>query len=80
MSCNMKGVLVYKNKEWFVETEIGNKFVPLHPSDQTWMDGYNLYEGKEIEYELFDEFTNPEYYEEVSLFDGTIYGKLINYD
>jgi len=54
-----KGILKKTEAGWFVlyqvmrdEITSGYDSIPLHPDSQTWMDGYNLYEGKEIEFEL----------------------------
>jgi DNA primase len=55
----MKGTLKNTKAGWFVlyqvmrdEITSGYDSIPLHPDSQTWMDGYNLYEGKEVEFEL----------------------------
>jgi hypothetical protein len=55
----MKGVLKNTKAGWFVlyqvrrdELTSGYDSIQLHPDSQTWMDGYNLYEGKEVEFEL----------------------------
>lgn len=55
----MKGILKNTKAGWFVlyqvmrdELTSGYDSIPLHPDSQTWMDGYNLYEGKEIEFEV----------------------------
>jgi hypothetical protein len=53
----MKGLLHATHQGWFVRyagttlpsTEL-NREVPLHPDSQTWMDGYNLYEGKQVQF------------------------------
>ena len=58
---NIKGLLHATHQGWFVRyagttlpsTEL-NKEVPLHPDSQTWMDGYNLYEGKQVEFNIVD--------------------------
>jgi hypothetical protein len=34
------------------EITSGYDSIQLHPDSQTWMDGYNLYEGKEVEFEV----------------------------
>jgi hypothetical protein len=58
---NMKGILHKTEQGWIViyDEIIGENIVkknqnslPLHPDSQTWMDGYNLYEGKEVEFEI----------------------------
>jgi hypothetical protein len=54
-----KGILKNTKAGWFVlyqvmrdELTSGYDSIPLHPDSQTWMDGYNLYEGKEVEFEV----------------------------
>ena len=54
-----KGVLKKTKAGWFVMYQVmrdeitsGYDSIPLHPDSQTWMDGYNLYEGKEVEFEV----------------------------
>lgn len=58
----MKGILKETKAGWFVwyqvmrdEITSGYDSIPLHPDSQTWMDGYHLYEGKEVEFELTQE-------------------------
>jgi hypothetical protein len=55
----MKGILKNTKAGWFVWYQVardvityGYDSIPLHPDSQTWMDGYNLYEGKEVEFEV----------------------------
>jgi hypothetical protein len=55
----MKGTLKNTKAGWFVlyqvmrdEITSGYDSIPLHPDSQIWMDGYNLYEGKEVEFEV----------------------------
>jgi hypothetical protein len=55
----MKGILKNTKAGWFVlyqvmrdEITSGYDSIPLHPDSQTWMDGYHLYEGKEVEFEI----------------------------
>jgi hypothetical protein len=55
----MKGTLKNTKAGWFVlyqvmrdELTSGYDSIQLHPDSQTWMDGYNLYEGKEVEFEV----------------------------
>jgi hypothetical protein len=54
-----KGILKNTKAGWFVlyqvrrdEITSGYDSIPLHPDSQTWMDGYHLYEGKEVEFEV----------------------------
>ena len=53
-----KGILKNTKAGWFVlyqvmrdELTSGYDSIPLHPDSQTWMDGYNLYEGNNVEFE-----------------------------
>jgi len=55
----MKGILKNTKAGWFVlyqvmrdEITSGYDSIPLHPDSQTWMDGYHLYEGKEVQFEI----------------------------
>jgi len=55
----MKGILKNTKAGWFVlyqvmrdELTSGYDSIPLHPDSQTWMDGYNLYEGREVDFEV----------------------------
>lgn len=57
----MKGILHKTERGWVIiyDEIIGENIVkknqnslPLHPDSQTWMDGYNLYEGKEVDFEI----------------------------
>lgn len=54
-----KGILKNTKAGWFVMYQVmrdeitsGYDSIQLHPDSQTWMDGYNLYEGKEVEFEV----------------------------
>jgi DNA primase len=54
-----KGILKNTKAGWFVlyqvmrdELTSGYDSIPLHPDSQTWMDGYNLYEGREVDFEV----------------------------
>ena len=55
----MKGILKNTKAGWFVMYQVmrdeitsGYDSIQLHPDSQTWMDGYNLCEGKEVEFEV----------------------------
>lgn len=74
----MKGILKKTEAGWFVlyqvmrdEITSGYDSIPLHPDSQTWMDGYNLYEGKEVLFELV--MDKPEH-----RYSETIYAKTID--
>ena len=76
----MKGVLKNTKAGWFVWYQVardvityGYDSIPLHPDSQTWMDGYNLYEGKEVEFELV--MDKPEH-----RYSETPYAKTIDED
>ena len=54
-----KGILKKTKAGWFVLYQImrdeltsGYDSIQLHPDSQTWMDGYNLYEGREVEFDV----------------------------
>jgi hypothetical protein len=76
----MKGILKNTKAGWFVlyqvtrdEITSGYDSIPLHPDSQTWMDGYNLYEGKEVLFELV--MDKPEH-----RYSETPYAKTIDED
>lgn len=79
----MKGILK-ETKEgmvvWYVvtidETTYIKETLPLYPNTST----INLFFGKEVEFEITDEFTHPELYRGVGWGDGIKYAKLINVD
>ena len=63
----MKGILHKTERGWVIiyDEIIGENIVkknqnslPLHPDSQTWMDGYNLYEGKEVDFEIVNGYDN----------------------
>lgn len=75
-----KGILKKTKAGWFVlyqvmrdELTSGYDSIPLHPDSQTWMDGYNLYEGKEVLFELV--MDKPEH-----RYSETPYAKTIDED
>jgi hypothetical protein len=76
----MNGTLKNTKAGWFVlyqvmrdELSSGYDSIQLHPDSQTWMNGYNLYEGKEVEFELV--MDKPEH-----RYSLTPYAKIINKD
>jgi hypothetical protein len=76
----MKGILKNTKAGWFVlyqvmrdELASGYDSIQLHPDSQTWMDGYNLYEGKEVKFELVMDKPDHRYSE-------TPYAKTIDED
>ena len=73
----MKGTLLLENDKWIVEYWVGIKLFEyeIHPKSIT--DHISEFKvGKEVEFELVDEFTEPSLYKTVPLFEGIIYAKL----
>lgn len=52
-----------------------NKTIPLYPEDALYC--LDSDDGLSFDFEIIDEFTHPEKYENVSLFNGITYAKLI---
>lgn len=76
----MNGILKNTKAGWFVMYQVmrdvitsGYDSIPLHPDSQTWMDGYNLYEGKEVQFEIIMDKPDHRYSE-------TPYAKTIDGD
>jgi hypothetical protein len=79
----MKGILSKSNRGWVVKETIGEgpearliKTFPLHQSDIDKLEPSVLGEYGEVEFEIIDEFTHPQYYESVGWGDGVKYAKL----
>lgn len=79
----MKGILKETKEGWKVwyvvmvdEADSTYETVPLYPNTPS----INLFFGKEVEFEITDEFTHPELYRGVGWGDGIKYAKLINVD
>lgn len=79
----MKGILKETKEGWVVwyvvtinETTSIKETLPLYPITPS----FNLFFGKEVEFEITDEFTHPELYRGVGWGDGIKYAKLINFD
>lgn len=83
----MKGTLTKINDNWVVEypKHASNKIyetatLPLHPEDVKTCNDYGDYYvdwiGKEVKFEIVDEFTDPELYKNVGWGDGIKYAKL----
>ena len=73
------GVLFKNEDVWYVNyvTEtIEVKMLPLHPGDLS--DDNELFTGKEVQFEIIDEFVEPSLYEGVPLYEGQPYAKLKN--
>jgi len=76
----MKGTLLKTENGWIVEYWVGLKVFeyPLHPDFTEYLNEpefHNL-SGKDVEFEMMDEFTHPEQYEGIPLFEGIKYAKL----
>lgn len=76
----MKGTLLKTENGWIVEYWVGLKVFeyPLHPDFTQYLkepEFHNL-SGKDVEFEIMDEFTHPEHYEGIPLFEGIKYAKL----
>jgi hypothetical protein len=79
----MKGILKETKEGWVVwyvvtidETTFIKETLPLYPNTSY----INLFFGKEVEFEITDEFTHQELYKGVGWGDGIKYAKLINLD
>jgi hypothetical protein len=81
-----KGTLRKKDSKWIVrfpKYPESNKFfdwkeVPLCSEDQLKVTSNSeSIEGKTVHFELIDEFTHPQYYENVSWGDGTELAKIV---
>lgn len=84
----MKGILTKNDNGWLVKYPkypTSNKIfdtvsLPLHPYDVNICNAYGDYSvdwiGKEVEFEIVDEFTHPKLYEGVGWGDGIKYAKL----
>jgi hypothetical protein len=51
--------------------------LPIYHKDLTESQKWCMYQGMEIEFKIIDEFTNPELYTDVGLFEGITMAKLI---
>jgi len=85
----MKGILSKTNRGWVVKILVKENNdsrvrvidqYPVSPEDLKTIKQYGDYsvdwDGKEVEYEIIDEFTHPQYYESVGWGDGVKYAKL----
>jgi hypothetical protein len=57
------------------ENVMQSKTIPVHPEDALYC--LDSDEGLSFDFEIIDEFSHPEKYKNVGLYDGTIYAKLI---
>jgi hypothetical protein len=79
----MKGVLINNPIGWvvnynFTEDKTDWEQLPLHPDFVDMMDTcFRPSFSQEVEFEIIDEYSNPELYEGVPLWEGTKYAKLI---
>ena len=53
----------------------GSKILPLYPGDVKKLNCNEL--SEQVNFTIIDEFTNPELYRDVPLFDGIKYAKLV---
>lgn len=76
----MKGTLLKTENGWIVEHWVQLKVFeyPLHPDFTIYLNEpeFDNLSGKEVEFELIDEFTEPSLYEGVPIFEGKPYAKL----
>lgn len=77
----MKGTLLKQENTWIVEHWVGfNIFeYPLHTEsleELTLIPDFENLRGKEFEFEIIDEFTRPELFKGVPIFEGIKYAKL----
>jgi hypothetical protein len=75
----MKGNLIHRLGGYFVlhivnagNIPIQQKRIPVYPKDQP--DPSLI--GTSVEFELIDEFTHPEFYQDIAFMDGIKYAKL----
>jgi len=57
------------------ENVMQSKTIPLYPEDALYC--LDSDDGLSFDFEIIDEFSHPEKYKNVGLFDGIIYAKLI---
>jgi hypothetical protein len=57
------------------ENIMQNKVIPLYPEDALYC--LDSDDGLSFDFEIIDEFTHPENYKNVGLFDGVKYAKLL---
>ena len=83
MNSNFYVGRLYKlDNEWVIkyhiklgENVMESKTIPLHPEDVVYC--LDSDDGLSFDFEIIDEFTHPEKYKDVGLFDGTKYAKLL---
>lgn len=70
----MTGKIVLKGEEYFVEysTNYGrDRQIPVFKPDSEFID------GEAVDFEIVDEFTHPQLFRDVPLFDGTESARII---
>lgn len=71
----MKGKLIEIKGNWIVFCgQFWGNYIELFPNTDT----SNLFSGQDVDFEVVNEFTHPELYEDMPLFEGNKYAKLIN--
>lgn len=83
MNYNMIGKLIKRENKWVVQYKMDSDLIatdggeiPIHPE---YAKSYFLDEedvGKEVEFEMIDEFIEPELYQNIPIYEGQIYAKL----
>jgi hypothetical protein len=75
----MKGKLQCQDRKWYISFD--EKELKVHPVDSAVLDTFAAHLCEtEIEFEIVDEFSHPEFYEGVSLYQGEVYAKLVDND
>jgi hypothetical protein len=80
-----KGTLKKLNEEWVVFNDIIDPFaqitnpLPIHKSFYEILDKcFSPSFSQEVDFEIMNEYTHPELYDGVPLWQGKFYAKLIN--
>lgn len=68
------GFLNKIENEWYIT--YSDKSLPLYPEDALYCLDFD--NGMLFDFEIIDEFSHPEKYKDVGLYDGITYAKLIN--
>ena len=69
------GKIVLKDEEYFVEysTNYGrDRQIPVFKPESEFVD------GEKVDFEIVDEFTHPQLFRDVPIFDGTESARIIN--
>ena len=69
----MKGKLIELKGKWIIFCgQFWGNYIELFPNTDT----SNLFSGQDVDFKVVDEFTHPELYEGVPLYEGTKYAIL----